>query len=188
MARGALDGKISTTCIGFGSYFNEDLLAAMADSGGANYWYIESIDQMGPVFDEEIDGLVSLVAQNATVRVRLTHPSVNGVTLMQELPIERPSDGSFVVTLGDVYGTSVRELGLVFHVDDLATLGSTSLGEVEIKADLVTEQGIEHPELLASGTERSRHLDALEGKRFSHAAKDNADPKAARPSRARRHT
>ncbi len=144
MTGGALDGNISTTCIGFGSYFNEDLLEAMADRGGANYWYIESIDQMGPVFDEEIEGLVSLVAQNASVRIRLTHPSVHGVTLMQEFSIDRPADGSFLVVLGDVYGTSVRELGLVFHVDNLEALGATSLGKVEIKADVVTDQGIEH--------------------------------------------
>jgi Ca-activated chloride channel family protein len=144
MARGACDDDITTTCIGFGCHFNEDLLEGMADAGGANYWYIEELDQMGPVFDREIEGLVSLVAQNATVRIRLTHPNVNGVTLVQDLPVERAADGSFGVTLGDVYATSARDLGLIFHVDNLAALGPTTLGEVEIKADVLTDQGIVH--------------------------------------------
>ncbi len=144
MARGAFDDRVTTTCIGFGGEFNEDLLESMANAGGANYWYIESIDQMGPVFDEEIEGLVSLVAQNAAVRIRLTHAGVQGVTLVQDLPVERPADGSFAVTIGDVYATSPRELGLIFHVDNLEAMGPTTLGEVEIKADVVTDVGIEH--------------------------------------------
>jgi len=63
--------RVSTTCIGFGPGFNEDLLEPMARAGGGNYWYVESADQMAGIFEGEIEGLVALAAQNVEVAVRL---------------------------------------------------------------------------------------------------------------------
>ncbi|HWA15317.1 MAG TPA: VWA domain-containing protein, partial [Gemmatimonadales bacterium] len=48
---------VTTTCIGFGPRFNEDLLRAMSDMGGGRFWYVEQVDQMGDAFSGEIEGL-----------------------------------------------------------------------------------------------------------------------------------
>ena len=148
MAGAAAGGRVSTTCIGFGAGFNEDLLEPMARAGGGNYWFVESPDQMGPIFDGEIEGLVALSAQNVEIEVTLTHPSVSGVTFMQSVPVTRTDEGAWRVTLGDLYATSPRSLGLVFHVEQLEELGPVSVGQVTIDADVVTPEVIAHRSII----------------------------------------
>ena len=48
------------------------------------------------------------------------------------------------MALHDLYATSPKALGLVFHVEDVRELGKVQLGEVRVEADVVTEAGIEH--------------------------------------------
>jgi Ca-activated chloride channel family protein len=144
LARGAATQRVSTTCIGFGAEFNEDLLHAMVSAGGGNYWYVERDDQMAGIFDEEIEGLVALAAQNLEVEVRLSSPGVAGVSLLQSYPVNRTADGHYRVSLGDLYATSPRVLGLLFHVEDVGRLGEMRIAEVRLAADLVRPDGIEH--------------------------------------------
>ncbi len=135
---------VTTTCIGFGAGFNEDLLEPMARSGGGNYWYVESDDQMAGIFEGEIAGLVALAAQNVEIEVRLTHPRVAGVSFLQSLPVSRTAAGGWQVRLHDLYATSPRALAVVFHVEDVREVGKVQLGEIRIEADVVSEAGIEH--------------------------------------------
>jgi Ca-activated chloride channel family protein len=144
LAHHGAEGRTSTTCIGFGQDFNEDLLESMARAGAGNYWYVESNDQMASIFDGEIEGLVALAAQNVEVEVRLSHPGVAGVSFLQSYPVSHTAAGGWKVLLHDLYATSPRALGLVFHVEDVQRLGKVQLGEVRVEADVVTEEGIEH--------------------------------------------
>jgi Ca-activated chloride channel family protein len=144
LARGAMSDRVSTTCIGFGADFNEDLLQGMGAAGGGNYWYVESVDQMGDIFDEEIEGLVALAAQNLDIAVHLTDPRVAGVSFPQGLDVKRTKDGAFVATFGDLYATAPRALGIIFHVENVTELGQTKLGEVVVTADHLVEEGVEH--------------------------------------------
>jgi len=144
LARGAAAGRVTTTCIGFGAAFNEDLLRDMAAAGGANYWYVERDDQMAGIFEEEIEGLVALAAQNVEVEIALAHPAVAGLTLLQSYPLTRTPSGDFRVTLGDLYATSPRSLGLFFHVNDVGALGEMKIAEVRVTADVIQADGIAH--------------------------------------------
>ena len=67
LCRTACGVGITTTTIGFGADYDEKLLRGMADAGGANTWYIERTDQAADVFAEELEGLLSLSAQNVSV-------------------------------------------------------------------------------------------------------------------------
>ncbi|HYC30661.1 MAG TPA: VWA domain-containing protein [Gemmatimonadales bacterium] len=144
LARGGEQKAVSTTCIGFGAHFNEDLLQALAQAGGGNWWYVESEDQMAGIFAGEIEGLVALAAQNVELEVRVTDPRVAGVSFLQSFPVENTAAGGWRVRLHDVYATSPKALGLLLHVEDVRELGKIQLGEVRIEADVVTEAGIEH--------------------------------------------
>jgi Ca-activated chloride channel family protein len=148
LARSAAERRVTTTCIGFGADFNEDLLKAMSDAGSGNFWYVESVDQMASVFAEEIEGLVALAAQNVEVQVVLDHPQVHGVSFLQRYPVQRPEEGTFVIRLGDLYATSPRHLGILFHVEDVGTLGETAIGRIRITADVVRATGVEHSTIL----------------------------------------
>jgi hypothetical protein len=106
MAGGAASNGVSTSCIGFGPGFNEDLLRAMSESGGGHFWYVEALDQMTGAFEGEIEGLVSLAAQNLVLEVTLTHPGVAGVSLIPDVPAERTAEGAWRIRLGDLYAGS----------------------------------------------------------------------------------
>ena len=144
MAAAGSAARVSTTCIGFGADFNEDLLEPMAREGGGNYWFVESNDQMAGIFESEIEGLVALAAQNVEVEVSLTHPRAAGVTFLQSYPMQATATGTWRVSLGDLYATSPRPVGLVFHVEDVADLGQVQVAQVKLEADVVTASGIEH--------------------------------------------
>jgi hypothetical protein len=116
----------------------------MSRQGGGNFWYVEETDQMGGIFDEEIEGLVALAGQNLEVEVRLTDPRVQGVTFLQDFPVCRTKDGAWHVTLGDLLATSPSMLGLIFHVENVQDLGEVTLGEVRVSADHLVPAGIEH--------------------------------------------
>jgi Ca-activated chloride channel family protein len=143
LSRGALTNSLTTTCIGFGAHFNEDLMRGMADAGGGNYWYIQDHDQMGEVFDEEIEGLVSLVAQNLEIEVSLRDKHVVGVSFPQGYPVSKTGEQQFRAIIGDLYATMPRELAVSFLVEDIEDLGETKLGEVIVKSDCITDDGVE---------------------------------------------
>ncbi len=50
---------VSTTAMGVGDDYNEDLLEAMARSGDGNYYYIESPQQLPDIFQTELKGLMA---------------------------------------------------------------------------------------------------------------------------------
>ena len=136
--------RVSTTCIGFGADFNEDLLEPMARAGGGNYWYVESDDQMAGIFEGEIEGLVALAAQNVEVEVRLTHPTVAGVTFLQSYPVQQTGRRQ----LARRPARSLRHLaqGARPPLPRRGRLrpGKVQFGEVRVDADVVTAEGIEH--------------------------------------------
>ncbi|PZV12768.1 MAG: Appr-1-p processing protein [Leptolyngbya sp.] len=59
---------ISTSTMGVGDDYNEDLLSAMASSGDGNYYYIASPEQLPGIFERELAGLVATVGTRVTLR------------------------------------------------------------------------------------------------------------------------
>ena len=106
-------------------------------------WYVEADDQMAAIFEGEIEGLVALAAGDCEVEVRLTDPTRCRSELPPVLPVVQEGD-AWRVQMHDLYATSPKALGLVFHVEDVQDLGKVQLGEVVVEADVVGEDGIEH--------------------------------------------
>ncbi|WP_013324265.1 vWA domain-containing protein [Gloeothece verrucosa] len=57
---------IITTTLGFGTYFNEDLLINMANGGKGNFYFIQSPQDAAQVFEIEIESLVSDAVKEGT--------------------------------------------------------------------------------------------------------------------------
>jgi Ca-activated chloride channel family protein len=144
MSGSAVHERVSTTCIGFGAHFNEDLLQAMAKEGSGNYWYVEKDDQMAGIFAEEIEGLVALAAQNVVVEVTLNHPKAAGVSFLQAYPVQVFPDNRWRITLGDCHATSPLVLGMIVHLEDVAALGDVQVATVRTAADVIRPDGVEH--------------------------------------------
>ncbi|RMH11228.1 MAG: VWA domain-containing protein [Gemmatimonadetes bacterium] len=114
LCREAADGGITTTTIGFGPHFDEDLLRAMADAGSGGAYYVERVDQTVGIFAEELEGLMSLAAQN--VRVSVTPgPATDDVTVLHDYPMSAEGDTA-TLEVGDLYGREPRRILFRFLV------------------------------------------------------------------------
>lgn len=63
---------ISTTTVGVGDHYNQDLLTGMAEAGGGNYEHIAHPSELRAFFSREIGEMLSMVAINP--RLHLTLP------------------------------------------------------------------------------------------------------------------
>jgi Ca-activated chloride channel family protein len=60
---------VSTSTMGLGDDYNEDLMQAMGESGDGNYYYIESPLQLTDIFQTELQGLMANVGQKVSLGI-----------------------------------------------------------------------------------------------------------------------
>lgn len=65
--KGLFERNVSTSTIGIGDDFNEDLLIPMAQAGGGNSWHVKAADDMQRLFAVELEGLIAQVAHTVTL-------------------------------------------------------------------------------------------------------------------------
>ena len=66
-AMGLFQRGVSTSTIGIGDDFNENLLMPMAQAAGGNAWHVEHADDMQRIFAVELEGLIAQVAHTVTL-------------------------------------------------------------------------------------------------------------------------
>ena len=117
--------------IGFGEGFDEELLRRMAEAGGGSAYYIEHPDQAPAVFGAEIEGLLTLSAQNVTVELRPA-AATQAVVVHHRYPSQAMPGGSRY-ELGDLYARDPRLLLAEFVI-----LRADPIAEVEVAELVVT--------------------------------------------------
>lgn len=65
----ALGQGVSTTTMGVGDDYNEDLMTGMAQAGQGNYYYIDSPDQLPTIFQGELQGLIATLGRQVKLRI-----------------------------------------------------------------------------------------------------------------------
>lgn len=196
-AQAKQDG-VTTTTIGFGEDYDENLLRGMADAGGGNLHYIEKPDQAGPVFADELTDLLNVAAQNVSVTVTPS-PDVELVAVHHDYP-RSIAGNALRLELGDLYAGEPRALLAEFLLrthavsgDDAAaspvavgTLvvvghvieanGAVSRREITLPITVTTEGAETHPEvrkemlLLEAAHARRAAIDARERGDFAAGA------------------
>lgn len=147
LAGGAKGEGITTSTIGFGADYDERLLRGMADAGGGNTWYIERPDQAPGVFEEEIEGLLSLSAQNLAVEIR-PGTQVRLVTVHNDYPHQDLPDGVRRYELGDLYAREPRSMLIEFFVPGLDESALLNVAGIVVHAHVLTGDGnIERQEI-----------------------------------------
>jgi Ca-activated chloride channel homolog len=139
LARQASVADISTSTIGLGLDFNEDLLAAMADAGGGSYHFVDQAPQLTEIFDSELDRMTRTVARDVTLRMDLPP----GVSVVDTYGYTDTADSQgWRVYLGDIYAGQERKV--VLRLDHpAATAGTLQLADVTLDyADLDLELDI----------------------------------------------
>lgn len=140
LARKGRARGISTTTIGFGAGFDEDLLRAMADAGEGGAYYIEKPDQAGGIFEEELEGLLSLAAQNLRVAVR-PGADAHHMKVVHDYPSHAQGD-ELTVEVGDLYAREPRTLLLeILLGHDAGKSGEAQVAELEVTAQVLGEDG-----------------------------------------------
>jgi Ca-activated chloride channel homolog len=66
-AMGLFQRGVSTSTIGIGADFNEDLLMPMAQSGGGNAWHVVEPQDMQHIFQIELEGLIAQFAHTVSL-------------------------------------------------------------------------------------------------------------------------
>ncbi len=139
LCRSAKRAGITTSTIGFGADYDEKLLRGMADAGGGNAWYIERPDQASGVFEEEIEGLLSLSAQNVVVEIRST-TAVQLTAVHNDFPARETAKG-LRLELGDIYAREPKSLLVEFFVPLLEADDTVKLADVTVHAHVLTSEG-----------------------------------------------
>jgi Ca-activated chloride channel family protein len=130
-ANGAQSARISTSTIGIGYGYDEDLLAAIARGGSGNTHFAEHGDDAGAALASEVDGLLQQAVQAANLTVRPSD-EVSAVRLFNDLPATG-IDGGFMVELGDFQAGETRRVLLEIDVPAITQLGLAQVCELELR-------------------------------------------------------
>jgi Ca-activated chloride channel family protein len=82
--RGMAGKQVSTSTIGVGDDYNEDLMGAMARAGMGNYYFVENSVQLADIFQTELQGLMATTGRRAELTVR-PGPGVELALVLTEL-------------------------------------------------------------------------------------------------------
>ncbi len=138
----ATKANASTTTIGFGGSFDEDLLRAIADAAGGATYFAATPDDAPGIFAEEFAGLTTLVAQNVSVEIR-PGTDVNLLGVLNEYPSVQVS-GGVQVQIGDAYGGERRRIVFSLQIPNVAQLGPARVADVVLRYVEVGEHVAAH--------------------------------------------
>ncbi|MFM7428127.1 MAG: macro domain-containing protein [Elainella sp.] len=78
---------ISTSTLGLGDDYNEDLLEAMARSGDGNYYYIADAEQLPSIFEQELQGLATTFGKAVRLAIK-PQANVAVTDLLNDLDVD----------------------------------------------------------------------------------------------------
>ncbi len=106
---------ISLSTIGVGLDYNENLMLGLSESGGGNYYFVESPAQLASIFEKELNGLSRVVAQNASIELSLG----SGVTINDVIGCDRRRDDDrWIIPVGDLYANDHREITVELSIPE----------------------------------------------------------------------
>jgi Ca-activated chloride channel family protein len=124
-------GGITVSTFGVGQFFNEKLLTGIAEYGSANYYYIDQSDKIPEIFSRELEGLLAVVAQNCTIRIK----SRNGTSVENVYGYKFQSAGDeVIIKMGDVVSEE-KKLALVKLMPPKKDRGLLSIARITFSYD-----------------------------------------------------
>ena len=116
---------ISTSALGLGDDYNEDLLEAIGNSGDGGYYYVESPDQLQGIFEAELKGLSATFGTQVRFEFD-TKPGVGKFEILND-PTTLP-DGR--AKLPNLIAGSTIKLGVRLQVPSLSK--PSRLGQIRV--------------------------------------------------------
>ncbi len=133
--------SIRTTCLGLGEDFAEDLLRDISTAAGGRFHYIESPEHAPEVFNEELGGLLAVVAQNVEVELKFAD-GVTGIAQLTGYPWKMAgSEGRLIV--GDFGSEQVKHILLAVELPAIKDMTDMLLASMELKYAEVEDDKIQ---------------------------------------------
>jgi Ca-activated chloride channel homolog len=122
---------VTISTFGIGLDYDEALMAALARGGTGNAHFAEEADTAGALLATEVDGLLTVSAQAASLLLRPSE-GVETITLWNDLASVATADG-IMVELGDLYAAEERKLVLTLDVPAMPALGLAKVADLTLK-------------------------------------------------------
>ena len=107
--------SISLTTMGVGLDYNENLMVGLSESGGGNYYFIESPSQLASIMSREFNSAGSVIAQNAYIELKLGR----GVRMLDVIGCESIFDRDvYRIPVGDLYANETREFTVELSIPE----------------------------------------------------------------------
>ncbi len=143
---------------GVGLNFNEDLLTTLAEFGGANYYYIESPEKIANIFANELQGLLSVVAQNASLKIELE----DGVELIDVFGYSFEKTAKQVsIKLNDIFSEEIKTVLVKLNLPSSHN-NEIKVCDVSLQYDDVVIQNKRIRETFKSTIKRTSDLNLVE--------------------------
>ncbi len=120
---------ITVSTIGVGTEYNESSLSRIAQAGGGRYVYVAKPDQIPSALERELGALLSVVAQNARLKIDMPPGVEPQRAFGREEPIQ---PDKLDLSLGDLTSGEERTLLLKFRVNSTPQ----PVGSVELPLEL----------------------------------------------------
>ncbi|NYE57518.1 vWA domain-containing protein [Carboxydothermus ferrireducens] len=117
VANNTLKNK-TLTCLGVGIDFDEDLLMSLVDAGKGNYYYINTPDRIPAFFEQELNGLAKISAQN--IKLTLNFPELIVPVRIYDIKAKFHSKTSLTIDLDELYAGQSQRLLLLIQVENVS--------------------------------------------------------------------
>ncbi|WP_150238792.1 vWA domain-containing protein [Nocardiopsis quinghaiensis] len=121
---------VTTTTLGYGLGYDEELLGTVADGGAGSALFAEDPDTAGGLIAQEAEYLLAKTAQAVSLRVPVG-PHLRAISVVGEMPSHQRADRSVVVDLGDFHSGERRRLLLRLEVPGVSSLGTAAVTTLE---------------------------------------------------------
>ena len=135
--------RIALSTFGVGADFNEVLMTNLSEYGGANYYFIDMPDKIPQIFAQELDGLLSVVAQNTSLQFGFPSTYLK-CTKVYGYPADIGHD-QVSINLNDVFAEEEKAVLIKFELtrplDEPLTMQATlQYDDVVEKLERITDQ------------------------------------------------
>jgi Ca-activated chloride channel family protein len=108
------DYGISISTFGVGLDYNETLMTDMAETGAGNYYFIDTPEKMTAIFNNELNGLLNVAAQDAELKIKLP----KGITVLKTYPVKYiPNSDEIAIKLRDLSSGETKGILFTFKID-----------------------------------------------------------------------
>ena len=128
LAAKAAGNGITSSTIGIGIGYDQDILAEVATGGSGNHSFAEGADQAGAAITAEFDGLLSKTVQGASLLIS-PGDRVTQINVLNDLP-GHVVDSAILTDLGDLYAGETRRVVVAFEVPATDQLGMVEIAQL----------------------------------------------------------